>query len=175
MSSEAGTDSVERPNGYTYQPSRIYGDGPAAIEVGVERVTGRRYLRTAMLHRNGEFDEYRGIDLHEFNAFLAEPDAAVTFADNCQRGDHANRWLPPPAWPACTPIREHRRHLAGKRATLLTDHPTDAAGRPVTGFPAGTAFVRIISHRVRGDGNLAVQLLDSDVTFLIDAQQLGLR
>lgn len=63
MSSEAGTDSVERPNGYTYQPSRIYGDGPAAIEVGVERVTGRRYLRTAMLHRNGEFDEYRGIDI----------------------------------------------------------------------------------------------------------------
>jgi hypothetical protein len=53
MSSEAGTESVERPDGYTYEDSRIYGDGPTAIEVGVERVTGRRYLRTALRPRPG--------------------------------------------------------------------------------------------------------------------------
>lgn len=145
------------------------------VELGVERVTGRRYLRTPMPQRNGEFEEYRGIDVQEYETFIADPAEAHIFAAECRRQEHGDRWMSWPGSPAPKPIARDRTRLANKRATLLTDHPTDSSGVPVEGIPVGTAFVQIVGHSVDPDGNVQVRLLgDETAVVSVDAGQLGL-
>jgi hypothetical protein len=150
-------------------------DGSLGIELGVERSTGRRYLRTPMPQRDGEYREYHGIDSAMYDLFSTDRQAALAFAEQCRAGRHEGRWMPPPGAPTATPPSADRKHLAGKRATLLTDHPTDASGSPVPGLPVGTAFVRIVANRIDADGNLQVRLPGDDAEIVsVDARQLGM-
>ncbi|MCV7254676.1 hypothetical protein H7J86_21175 [Mycobacterium hackensackense] len=176
-----GTDADGRPPAvtapavYTFERVREYRDGNLFTELGVERSTGRRYLRTPMPQRDGEYREYHGIDLGMYELFCADRGAALAFAGQCRSGEHEDRWMPPPGAPAATPPSADRKHLAGKRAVLRTDHPTDASGVPVLGLPVGTAFVRIVGNRVDPDGSLAVRLpKDGSAVVSVDADQLGL-
>lgn len=163
------------PAVYTFAPVREYRDGNLVIELGVERSTGRRYLRTPMPQRDGEYREYHGIDLAMYELFCDDRESALAFAAQCRAGRHEDRWLPPPGAPAAAPPSADRKHLAGKRAVLLTDHPTDASGVPVLGLPVGTAFVRIVGNRIDPDGSLAVRLPEEGSTVVsVDAGQLGL-
>ncbi len=128
-----------------------------------------------MPQRNGEFEEYYGIDVQEYKIFTADAAEARRFADECQDQEHGDRLLPVPGVRAYKPITSDRKNLARKRATLLTDHPTDSSGVPVAGIPVGTAFVRIVGNRVDPDSNVQVHLLGVETPVVsIAADQLGL-
>jgi hypothetical protein len=145
------------------------------VELGIERETGRRYLKTPMPQRNGEWEEYYGIDLREYESFAADATEAHGFAAECRRQEHPDRWLFWNGARAPEPITIDRTRLAKKRAILLTDHPTNSSGVPVQGLPVGTPFVRIVGCGVDIDGNVQVRLpaVDSPVVS-IAADQLGL-
>lgn len=176
-----GTDAVPSPEVvappavYTFDKVHAFRDGGMVVELGVERSSGRRYLRTPMPQRDGEYREYHGIDIAMYELFADDRATALAFAEQCRAGRHEDRWLPPPGAPAATPPSPERKHLARKRAILLTDHPTDASGVAARGLPVGTPFVRIVGNRVDADGNLQVRLPveDSDVVS-VDARLLGL-
>jgi hypothetical protein len=162
------------PTMYTFDKAHEYLDGNLSVELGVERSTGRRYLRTPMPQRDGEYREYHGIDITMYDLFSDDRGAALAFAKQCRAGDHEDRWMPPPGQPTPTPPAPERKLLAGKRATLLTDHPTDASGIPVRGLPAGAPFVRIVGNSIDADGNLQVRLPgDGSEVVSVDARQLG--
>ena len=178
-----GPRAAEPIDGATSAPPRVltfartheYRDGGLFVELGIERETGRRYLRTPMPHRNGGWEEYYGIDLDEYRTFAADATEAHGFAAECRRQEHADRWMSWPGSPAPEPIARDRTRLAKKRATLLTDHPTDSLGVPVEGVPVGTAFVRIVGSSVDPDGNVQARLLGEETAVVsIDAGQLGL-
>lgn len=158
----------------TFDPTHVFRDGSPFVELGIERETGRRYLKTPMPQRNGEWEEYYGIDLREYEKFAADASAAHEFADECHRQEHSGRWLFWPGARAPEPIPVDRTRLAKKRAILLTDHPTNSAGVPVQGIPVGTSFVRIVSNGVDQDGNVQVHLLGVESPIVsIAADQLG--
>jgi hypothetical protein len=160
---------------YTFETTHEYRDGNLFVELGMEQGTGRRYLRTPMPKRNGEREEHYGVDLQEYETFIADPAEAHRFADECRREEHLDRWMPCPASPAYERITFGRKRLAGRRATLLTDRPTDSSGVPVEGIPVGTAFVRTVGNSVDPDGNAQVRLLGvEDVVVSIDSGQLRL-
>jgi hypothetical protein len=128
-----------------------------------------------MPQRDGEYREYFGIDIAMYELFADDPAAALAFAAQCRSGRHEDRWLPPPGAPAATPVSPERKHLARKRAVLLTDHPTDASGVAAPGLPVGTPFVRIVANRVDADGNLQVRLPgEGSGVVSVDARLLGL-
>lgn len=176
-----GIDAANRPAAvpapavYTFAPVREFRDGDLVIALGVERSTGRRYLRTPMPQRDGEYRQYHGVDLAMYELFCDDRESALAFAAQCRAGRHEDRWLPPPGAPAAAPPSADRKHLAGKRAVLLTDHPADASGVPALGLPVGTAFVRIVGNRIAPDGSLAVRLMEAGSAVVsVDAEQLGL-
>ena len=176
-----GTDAGNTPAAvltapaiYTFDKKLDVRDGGLVIELGVERSTGRRYLRTPMPQRDGEYREYHGIDIAMYELFCDDREAALAFAEQCRTGRHEDRWLPPPGAPAATPPSPERKHLARKRAILLTDHPADAAGVAARGLPVGTPFVWIVANRVDADGNLAVRLPgEGSEVVSVDARLLG--
>lgn len=183
-----GTDADRRPEAaavvpvptvnagdvYTYDTVHEHRDGLIVVELGVERSTGRRYLRTPMPQRDGEYREYFGLDLPMYQLFSDDRGVALAFAAQCRAGRHEDRWLPPPGAPAATPPSPDRKHLARKRAILLTDHPTDANGTAVQGLPEGTPFVVIVGNRIDPEGNLQVRLPgEGPEAFSVDAHQLG--
>ena len=164
---------VTAPAVYTFDKKHAVRDGGLVIELGIERSSGRRYLRTPMPQRDGEYREYHGIDIAMYELFCDDREAALAFAAQCRAGRHEDRWLPPPGAPAAPPSPD-RKHLARKRAVLLTDHPTDAAGVAARGLPVGTPFVSIVGNRVDADGNLAVRLPDEGSEVVsVDARLLG--
>jgi hypothetical protein len=163
------------PRVLTFDTTHVFRDGSLFVELGVEQATGRRYLRTPMPQRNGEWEEYYYIDVREYERFTADAAAAHAFAAECRRQEHGDRWMSWPGSPAPEPITRDRTRLARKRAILLTDHPTDSSGVAVDGIPVGTPFVRIVGNSVDSDGNVQVRLpgLETPVVS-IDASQLGL-
>ena len=163
------------PRVLAFETTHEFRDGSPFVELGIERETGRRYLKTPMPQRNGEWEEYYGIDLREYETFAADAAEAHGFAAECRRQEHPDRWLLWPGARAPEPITIDRTRLAKKRAILLTDHPTNSSGVPVHGLPVGTPFVRIVGSAVDLDGNLQVRLpaVDSPVVS-IAADQLGL-
>jgi len=163
------------PRVLTFETAHAFRDGSLFVELGIERETGRRYLKTPMPQRNGEWEEYYGIDLREYETFAADPTKTHGFAAECRRQEHPDRWLLWPGARAPEPITIDRTRLAKKRAILLTDHPTNSSGVPVQGLPVGTPFVRIVGSGVDLDGNVQVRLpaVDSPVVS-IAADQLGL-
>lgn len=172
---EPVTPTPAPPRVLAFETMHELRDGSLWVELGIERVTGRRYLRTPMPQRNGEWEEYYGIDLGRYERFTTNPTEAHEFAAQCRRQEHSDRLLSWPGAPAPKPITADRVRLAKKRATLLTDHPTNSMGVPVAGVPVGTAFVRILGNTVDPDGNVQVQLLGVDTAAIsIDAGQLGL-
>lgn len=158
---------------FTYTAIHRIPDQAMSIELGVEQHTGRRYLRTPMPQRGGEYDEYHGIDVATYATFGADPGAALLFAAECRAGLHRNLWLPPAGFPALQPITVGQGRLAGKNATLLTDRPTTAAGTPVTGLPLGTPFVRIVDDSPDRNGDLGVRLPTGSDVVRVAAQHLG--
>lgn len=176
--SDAGKASpqvVAAPAVYIFDKVHDVRYGALVVELGVERSSGRRYLRTPMPQRDGEYREYFGIDIAMYELFADDPAATLAFAAQCRAGRHEDRWLPPPGAPAATPVSPERKHLARKRAVLLTDHPTDASGVAAPGLPVGTPFVRIVAHRVDADGNLQVRLPgEGSGVVSVDARLLGL-
>ncbi|GEL25439.1 hypothetical protein PSU4_43930 [Pseudonocardia sulfidoxydans NBRC 16205] len=152
------TGPTASPPTFTYTASHRIDDGSLHLEVGVEQHTGRRYLRTPMPQRDGEYREYFGIDIAMYTTFGAEPDAARRFAAQCRAGQHADRWLPPAGFPGLTPIPRDGTRLARKLVTVLTDRPTTADGAPVGGLPPGTPFVRIVDDAVDERGDVGVRL-----------------
>lgn len=175
-----GTDAENRPavaiaaEVYTFDKVHEFRDGDLWVELGVERSTGRRYLRTPMPQRDGEYREYHGLDLPMYQRFSADGGAALAFAEECRAGGHEDRWMPPSGAPSATPVSPDRKHLAGRRAILLADRPTDAAGLAVRDLPVGTSFVRIVGNRIDPDGNLQVrQLTEGSAVVSVDARQLG--
>jgi hypothetical protein len=115
-----------------------------------------------MPKRNGEWEEHYGIDVQEYETFVADAAEAHRSGGECRREDHLDRWMPWPGSPAYERIAFDRKRLARRRATLLTDHPTDSSGVPVEGIPVGTAFVRILGNSVDPDGNVQVRLLGAE-------------
>jgi len=171
---ETATTSAA-PSVIAYDTTRVHGKEYRWVELGIETASGRRYLRTPMPQRNGEWEEYYGIDVQEYKIFTADAAEARRFADECQDQEHGDRLLPVPGVRAYKPITSDRKNLARKRATLLTDHPTDSSGVPVAGIPVGTAFVRIVGNRVDPDSNVQVHLLGVETPVVsIAANQLGL-
>jgi hypothetical protein len=165
----------EPPRVLTFDTTHEFRDGYLVVELGVERATGRRYLRTPMPQRDGEWQEYYYLDVREYEAFAADAAAAHGFAAECRRQEHGDRWMAWPGSPAPEPIARDRTRLAKKRAILLTDQPTDSAGVPVDGIPVGTAFVLIVGNGVDSDGNVEVRLPGVQTPIVsIDAGQLGL-
>jgi hypothetical protein len=163
------------PRVIAYDTTRVHGKEYCFVELGIETASGRRYLRTSMPQRNGEWEEYYGIDVEEYKIFTADAAEARRFADECQDLEHSDRLLPVPGTRAYEPITSDRKNLARKRATLLTDNPTDSSGVLVQGIPAGTAFVRMVDNSVDPDGNVQVRLLGVDTPVVsIAADQLGL-
>ena len=163
------------PSVITYERARVHGKEYRWVELGIERSSGRRYLRTPTPQRDGEWQEYYGIDLQEYKIFTGDAAEARRFADECQDQEHGDRLLQVPGVRACKPITSDRKNLARKRATLFTDHPTDSSGVPVAGIPVGTAFVRIVGNRVDPDGNVQVHLLGAHTPVVsVAADQLGL-
>ncbi|MGK2869688.1 MAG: DUF7161 family protein [Mycobacterium sp.] len=159
---------------YTYDTVHEHRDGNIVVELGVERSTGRRYLRTPMPQRDGEYREYFGLDLLMYQLFSDDRGAALAFAEQCRTGQHEDRWLPPSGAPTARALSADRKHLARKRAILLTDHPTDAAGAAVRGLPTGTPFLRIVGNRIDPDGNLQVRLpVAGSEVVSVDARQVG--
>lgn len=159
---------------YTYDTVHEHRDGTLGVELGVERSTGRRYLRTPMPQRDGEYREYFGLDLLMYHLFSDDRAAALAFAGQCRAAQHEDRWLPPPGAPTAKPLSADRKHLARKRAILLTDHPTDAAGTAVRGLPTGTPFLQIVGNRVDPDGNVQVRLpVAGSEVVSVDARQVG--
>ena len=171
---DSSPEAVPAPAVYTFDTVHEVRDGGLVIELGIERSSGRRYLRTPMPQRDGEYREYHGIDIAMYDLFSDDPEAALAFAAQCRAGRHEDRWLPPPGAPAAAPPSPDRKHLARKRAVLLTDHPADASGVAARGLPVGTPFVVIVGNRVDADGNLAVRLPGegSDIVS-VDARLLG--
>ncbi|KRD06928.1 hypothetical protein ASE48_13385 [Mycobacterium sp. Root265] len=171
---DSSPEAVPAPAVYTFDTVHEVRDGGLVIELGIERSSGRRYLRTPMPQRDGEYREYHGIDVAMYDLFSDDPEAALAFAAQCRAGRHEDRWLPPPGAPAAAPPSPDRKHLARKRAVLLTDHPADASGVAARGLPVGTPFVVIVGNRVDADGNLAVRLPGegSDIVS-VDARLLG--
>jgi hypothetical protein len=171
---ERSPEAAPAPAVYTFDKTHEVRDGGLVVELGVERSSGRRYLRTPMPQRDGEYREYHGIDIAMYDLFADDRQAALAFAEQCRAGRHEDRWLPPPGAPAATPPSPERKHLARKRAVLLTDHPTDASGVAARGLPVGTPFVWIVGNRVDADGNLQVRRPGegSDIVS-VDARLLG--
>lgn len=171
---DSSPEAVTAPAVYTFDRVHEVRDGGLVIELGIERSSGRRYLRTPMPQRDGEYREYHGIDIAMYDLFSDDPEAALAFAAQCRAGRHEDRWLPPPGAPAAMPPSPDRKHLARKRAVLLTDHPADANGTAVRGLPAGTPFVVIVGNRIDPEGNLQVRLPgEGPEAFSVDAHQLG--
>lgn len=162
------------PRVLTFETAHVFREGALFVEVGIERVTGRRYLRTPMPQRDGEWQEYYLIDLQEYERFSADAVAAHAFAAECRRQEHGDRWMSWAGSPAPKPIAADRTHLAKKRAILLTDHPTDSSGVPVDGIPVGTPFVWMVGDSVDPDGNVRVRLPGAESPVVsVDARQLG--
>jgi hypothetical protein len=163
------------PRVLTFEMTHEFREGSLFVELGIERVTGRRYLKTPMPQRNGEWEEYYGIDLEEYERFAADAKEAHGFAAECRRQEHPTRWMFWPGARAPEPITVGRTRLAKKRAILLTDHPTNSSGAPVQGLPVGTPFVRIVDSGVDLECDVQVRLpaVDSPVVS-IAADQLGL-
>jgi hypothetical protein len=159
----------------TFDTTHEFRDGSLFVELGIEREAGRRYLKTPMPQRNGEWEEYYGIDLQEYATFVADATKAHRFATECRRQEHPDRWLFWPGARAPEPITIDRTRLAKKRAILLTDQPTNSSGVPVQGLPVGTPFVRVVGSGVDLDGNVQARLpaVDSPIVS-IAADQLGL-
>ena len=175
-----GTDAENRPavsiaaEVYTFDKVHEFRDGDLWVELGVERSTGRRYLRAPMPQRDGEYREYHGLDLPMYQLFSADGGAALAFAEECRAGGHEDRWMPPSGAPSANAVSPDRKHLAGRREVVLKDHPTDAAGQAVRGLPIGTSFVSIVGNRIGPDGNLQVRLpVDGSAVVDVDARQLG--
>jgi hypothetical protein len=126
------------PSVYTFETAHEYRDGNLVVELGMERGTGRRHLRTPMPKRNGEWEEHYGIDVQEYETFVADAAEAHRSGGECRREDHLDRWMPWPGSPACERITFDRKRLARRRAT---------------------AFVRILGNSVDPDGNVQVRLL----------------
>ena len=164
------------PSVIAYDTTRTHGEEYRWVELGIERSSGRRYLRTPMPQRDGEWQEsITGIDVQEYKIFMADAAEAHRFAGECQDQEHGDRLLQVPGVRAYRPITFDRKNLARKRATLLTDRPTDSSGVAVQGIPVGTAFVRIVGNRVDPDGNVQVHLLGADTPVVsVAADQLGL-
>ncbi|MBB5163231.1 hypothetical protein [Mycobacterium sp. AZCC_0083] len=171
---ETATTSAP-PRVLGFETTHEFRDGSPFVELGIERETGRRYLKTPMSQRNGEWEEYYGIDLPEYETFAADATEAHGFATECRRQEHPDRWLFWPGARAPDPITIDRTRLAKKRAILLTDHPTNSSSVPVEGLPVGTPFVQIVGSAVDLDGNVQARLpaVDSPIVS-IAADQLGL-
>jgi hypothetical protein len=170
----ADVPAPSSPRVLTFETVHVFWDDALFVEVGIERVTGRRYLRTPMPQRDGEWQEYYLIDLQEYERFAADAAAAHAFAAECRRQEHGDRWMSWAGSPAPKPIAADRTHLAKKRVILLTDHPTDSSGVPVDGIPVGTPFVWMVGDRVDPDGNVRVRLPGAESQVVsVDARQLG--
>jgi hypothetical protein len=66
-----------------------------------------------MPKRNGEWGEHYGIDVREYETFVADAAEAFGFAGECRREDHFDRWMPWPGSPAYERITFDRKRLAG--------------------------------------------------------------
>jgi hypothetical protein len=144
------------------------------IVLGVERTTGRRYIRVPLSYRDGEYEQYRALKTAVYELFLDDPVAAEKFAEQCEAGGHRQTILPIPGARVRRNVGPHRKLLRRKLAILFTDTPLDIAGQPVAGFPHGYPYVRILDNRTDAQGNLRVALLGDDSReFVIDARQLG--
>src|SRR5690606_1798341 len=81
------TPTVPRP-GFHYEVRQRVQDGTLSLDLGVEQHTGRRYLRTPMPQRDGQYLEFHGLDLTEYEDFRADPAAARVFAARCREDGH---------------------------------------------------------------------------------------
>ncbi|WP_207838706.1 DUF7161 family protein [Williamsia soli] len=170
---EESPATTSEPKVLTYDRSHFFQEGHRDAELGIERHTGRRYLAVTMPQRGQEFREYFGLDKQTYEAFVAEPQDAIFFADKCRSGTYVTDRMP---WAGSTvpePLHAGQTGLARKRAILLTDFPTDAAG-VAADLPPGIPYVVIVDDGADPAGNVGVHAHSGEPRILIAAHQLGL-
>lgn len=167
------TPAVSACRGMTYDKTHFFRQGHRDAELGVERSTGRRYLAVTLPQRDQQYREYFGLDRQTYDAFVAEPEDAIFFADKCRSGTYVTDRMPSAGSPVPEPIRAGQRGLTRKRAILFTDVPTTAMGVPVD-LPPGTPFVSIFDDAVNSAGNVVAHARGNATRLEIAADQLGI-
>ncbi|GAB09108.1 hypothetical protein GOARA_028_00190 [Gordonia araii NBRC 100433] len=142
---------------------------------------GRRYISIPIAGRMVDYEEFYGLDAETYERLLADPDRAFEVAEQCRDRMHDRLLLHPPAPDRGAadvlgdpvPICYDQVDLAGRRALVLVDHPTNDAGWPVD-LPAGTTHVIIVDDTPNPTMTLRVHPIGKpDDVVYIDHSQLG--
>lgn len=143
---------------------------------------GRAYLAIPVAGRTADYMEYYGLAEETYQRLLDDPDQAFVVAEQCRVMMHDRLLLHEPAPGRGTAdvlgepvvIRIDQEGLAGRRAVVLVEYPTNDAGWPVD-LPAGTSEVVILDDTPNPLLTLRVHPVGrpDDVVY-IDHSQLGL-
>jgi hypothetical protein len=71
--------------------------------LGTMEATGERYASFPVTTGVADYEEYYRISAEQYARFLADPDAALTFVEECRRREHDGLLLQHPGWNRGTP------------------------------------------------------------------------
>lgn len=74
------------------------------FSLGREVTTGRAYLAVPVSNGIVDYEEYYALDAERYAAFLADPVAALPFAQECRLRQHDDLLLQRPGWNRGTPV-----------------------------------------------------------------------
>lgn len=72
--------------------------------LGQEQDSGKLYLSIPVTTGVVDYEEYYEIDQARYDAFMADPDSAVPFADECRARLHDDLLIQKPGWNRGTPM-----------------------------------------------------------------------
>jgi hypothetical protein len=72
--------------------------------LGIEEGTGQGVLYIPVTIGVADYNEYYALTPAQYEAFLADPEAAAAFAEECRRREHDDLLMQKPGWNRGTPI-----------------------------------------------------------------------
>lgn len=74
------------------------------FSLGTETGSRRRYLSIPVSNGLVDYEEYYELSPEQYDAFLADPGAAVPFAEECRNRQHDDLLIQKPGWNRGTPV-----------------------------------------------------------------------
>lgn len=72
--------------------------------LGIAQESGRHYLAIPVSNRLVDYEEYYGLSSQEYAGYMADREAAASFADECRERTHDDRLLLQPGWDRGIPM-----------------------------------------------------------------------
>ena len=74
------------------------------FSLGIEEETRRPYVSIPVSNGATDYEEFYELSGERYEAFLAEPGAAVPFVEECRGREHDDLIIQPPGWNRGTPV-----------------------------------------------------------------------